>query len=553
MTAFVSATSLSVLLRARRFLMGPALLLSVLTLASSTPAQNDQGSATMVVMKSTRHAVSAAVRQLPQVSAFSEETDVHAPLPLPPFRNMAQNNQTRITDTALQAGSFEVLDIAGLLLNFDGISVGDGSGRIVAPPDTNGAVGLTQYVQSVNLAFAIYDKATGTLISGPTPTNALWTGFGGDCESRNDGDPIVLYDRDANRWVISQFALGPFFTGTGSFLQCVAVSTSGDATGSYNLYAFDFGTDDFIDYGKLGSWPSGYFAAFNTFNRTGSSFKYGKECAFDRTAMVNGDPTARGVCFNTPRDAGFLPSDFDGSIPPPVGAADPFLEIWDVGLNSSLAIWPFLVDYDTPSNSTFGPPVVLPVAPFSLPPRTPVPQAGTSQLLDSLGDRMMFRLAYRNFGDHESLVANHTVGNASQVSVRWYEIRDPNGTPVVYQQGTYAPDTSYRWMGSIAMDQVGNIAMAYSVSDSMSKPSIQFTGRQNTDPLGTMESEALIFAGAGAQTSFLSRWGDYSDVTVDPVDDCTFWYTSEYIPFDGRFNWKTRIASFTFANCPAIP
>jgi hypothetical protein len=174
-------------------------------------------------------------------------------------------------------------------------------------------------------------------------------------------------------------------------------------------------------------------------------------------------------------------------------------------------------------------------------------------MLDSLGDRMMFRLAYRNFGDHESLVANHTVGNTSQVSVRWYEIRDPNGTPVVYQQGTYAPDASYRWMGSIAMDQVGNIAMAYSVSDRMSKPSIQFTGRQNTDPLGTMESEALIFAGPGAQTAFLSRWGDYSDVTVDPVDGCTFWYTTEYIPFDGQFNWKTRIASFTFSNCPATP
>jgi hypothetical protein len=176
-----------------------------------------------------------------------------------------------------------------------------------------------------------------------------------------------------------------------------------------------------------------------------------------------------------------------------------------------------------------------------MPPRTPVRQAGTSQLLDSLGDRMMFRLAYRNFGDHESLVANHTVGNASQVSVRWYEIRDPNGTPVVYQQGTYAPNASYRWMGSIAMDQVGNIAMAYSVSDSMSKPSIQFTGRQNTDPLGTMESEALIFAGPGAQTAFLNRWGDYSDVTVDPVDGCTFWYTSEYIPFDGQLTGRRAL------------
>jgi hypothetical protein len=190
------------------------------------------------------------------------------------------------------------------------------------------------------------------------------------------------------------------------------------------------------------------------------------------------------------------------------------------------------------------------VAAFTFPPFTSVPQLGTPQLLDTLSDRMMFRLAYRNFGDHESLVANHSVGNSSQVSVRWYEIQDPNGSPFVFQQGTYAPDASFRWMGSIAMDQMGNIAMGYSVSDSASNPSLRFTGRLATDDPGVMEDEALLFAGAGSQMA-LNRWGDYSSLTLDPSDDCTFYYTTEYIPQNGRFNWRTNVAGFKFQNCPA--
>jgi hypothetical protein len=207
-------------------------------------------------------------------------------------------------------------------------------------------------------------------------------------------------------------------------------------------------------------------------------------------------------------------------------------------------------DFVTPDNSTFGPPVILPVAPFTIP-RSGVPQLGTTTRLDTLGDRLMFRLAYRNFGDHESLVANHSVGDASQVSVRWYEIRNPNGAPVVFQQGTYAPDASFRWMGSIAMDKVGNIAMGYSASSSSIHPALRFTGRVPSDALGTMEDEAELFAGAGSQVS-LSRWGDYSSLNVDPSDDCTFYYATEYIPTDGRFNWRTRIASFVFPSCATV-
>jgi hypothetical protein len=486
------------------------------------------------------------------MSPREQEVEDHAPLPLPPFRGIATNNQVPIQDPALQTGRGRPLVFANQILNFDGIVVNGGGGGFLAPPDTNGMAGLTQYVQIVNLAYAVYDKSSGNLIAGPTLIRSLWSGFGGDCETRNDGDPIVLYDRMADRFLITQFTIGPYRTGDGTFMQCVAVSTTGDATGTYNLYAFDFGNDDFIDYPKFGSWPDAYYANFNTFNRTTTAFKYGKECAFDRAAILNGDPVARAVCFNTPEDAGFLESDFDGTAPPPAGAPNPFVEIWDVGLNSSLAIWPFHVDFDNPDNSSFGPPTILPVDAFTLPPfRAAVPQSDTTQRLDSLGDRMMFRLAYRNFGDHESLVVTHSVGNASQIGVRWYEIQDPNGSPFVYQDGTFAPDASFRWMGSIAMDSVGNMAMGYSVSDAASHPSISFTGRLSTDDLGRMEDEAGIFSGNGSQTLPLSRWGDYSAMVIDPSDDCTFWYTTEYIPQDGTFNWNTRIASFVFPTCSA--
>jgi hypothetical protein len=187
---------------------------------------------------------------------------------------------------------------------------------------------------------------------------------------------------------------------------------------------------------------------------------------------------------------------------------------------------------------------------FTLPLGALVPQGGTPQKLDSLGDRMMFRLAYRNFLDHESLVVNHSVGSASGIGVRWYEIQDPNGTPFVNQDGTFSPDSTFRWMGSVAMDQMGNIAMGYSASDNATNPAIRFTGRLATDPFGQMEDEAALFGGNGSQLAPLSRWGDYSAITVDPSDDCTFWYTSEYISQNGAFNWSTRVASFRFSSCP---
>ena len=214
-------------------------------------------------------------------------------------------------------------------------------------------------------------------------------------------------------------------------------------------------------------------------------------------------------------------------------------------------MWKFHTDWTTPANSSLTGPTPIPVAAFTTAcSGACIRQSGTTQRLDSLSDRLMYRLAYRNFGDHESLVVNHSVAAGTSSGLRWYELRSPGTTPTVYQQGTYAPDASYRWMGSIAMDHVGDIGLGFSISSSTRKPGIHYTGRLAGDPLGTMtQGEGIVIDGAGAQTGGLSRWGDYSSMSVDPVDDCTFWYTTEYLKSNGSFNWSTRVGSFKFASC----
>src|SRR2546429_249730 len=261
------------------------------------------------------------------------------------------------------------------------------------------------------------------------------------------------------------------------------------------------------------------------------------------------------ICFQKSSSvASLLPSDLDGSTSPPSGEPNFFIELSGT---SALGLFKFHVDFATPSNSTFTGPTSIPVSSFSeaCGGLTCIPQAGTTQTLDSLSDRLMYRLAYRNFGDHEALVVNHSVTAGSSVGVRWYEIRTPGTTPTIFQQGTYAPDSNYRWMGSIAMDQAGNMGLGFSLSGGALNPQIHYTGRLATSPAGVMDQgEGTIINGTGSQTaSNLSRWGDYSSMTVDPSDDCTFWYTTEYIPSNGAFNWRTRIGPFKFGTCRGNP
>ena len=415
-----------------------------------------------------------------------------------------------------------------------------------APPDTVGAVGATQYVQVVNTGLAVFSKATKSVIYGPVPTSSLWAGFGGGCQTNNDGDATVVYDKAADRWVISQFSVS-----TTPYLQCVAVSQTSDATGAYNRYAFSYGNTAFPDYPKTGVWPDGYYTTFNIFN--GNSFGGAKLCAYDRAAMLSG-AAATQQCFQLSTSfGGVLPSDLDGSTAPPAGSPNYMVNF---GANS-LNLWKFHVDWANTANTTLTGPTNLAVAAFTAACSggTCIPQSGTSQKLDSLGDRLMFRLAYRNFGTSESLVVSHSVktGTAKRdlhTGVRWYEVRSPGATPTVHQQSSFSPDTNYRWMGSVAMDKLGDMALGYSVSSSTMHPAIRYTGRLAGDALNTMQAEASIIEGGGSQTgSQLARWGDYSAMTIDPVDDCTFWYTNEYIQTNGAFNWSTRIGSFKFAGC----
>jgi hypothetical protein len=506
------------------------LLFSGVALKAQSPAAGP------VVIGAAHHDVSPPLREIaPVPPEAGPKHEMHRHDTHPPQVAPSQ------TDPVLQTSAGPlVATTAGL--NFDGVGEGAYGYTVTsAPPDTNGAVGATQFVQWVNTSFAVFNKSTGALVYGPAAGNTFWTGFGGACETSNSGDPIAQYDKAAARWVVTQ----PVFTSP--FLVCVAVSTTSDATGTYNRYVFPM--PSFPDYPKLGIWSDAYYMSFNMFGKR--NFLGANACALDRTHMLTGAPATM-QCFQLSSSFGsLLPSDLDGATPPPSGSPNFFLNF---GTNS-LNLWKFHVDFTTPTNSTFIGPTNLLVAAF-----TPacnggscIPQLGTSQLLDSLGDRLMYRLAYRNFGNHESLVVNHSVAAGNSVGVRWYELQNPNTNPVVFQQGTYAPTTDYRWMGSIAMDNVGNIAVGYSASSNSINPAIRYTGRTPSDPLGVLQAESTIVNGTGSQLSNLNRWGDYSSMSVDPVDDCTFWYTTEYLQADGTFNWNTRIAAFKFPSCGTPP
>jgi hypothetical protein len=415
------------------------------------------------------------------------------------------------------------------------------------PPDTNGAAGPVHYVQIVNQEFEVFSKS-GTPLYGPAPTNTLWTGFGGDCEANDDGDATVSYDRLSDRWIIQQFSVS-----TTPYLECIAVSATGDPTGPWYRYSFGGFGNNFPDYPKLGVWPDAYYVTYNLF-AGGVSYVGPEVCAYDRAKMLLGQAaTQQCRAVSNTNLGGLLPADVDSSTPPPAGSPNYVMSFG----TSALKLWKFHVDWATPANSTFtGATNVAGVASFS--PACGggacIPQKGVSVKLDSLGDRLMYRLAYRNFGDHESLLVTHSVTAATTVGTRWYEIRNPNGTPTVFQQGTYAPaDSNYRWMGSAAMDRNGDIALGFSISSSGIYPGIAYTARLASDPLGTMtQGETVLQAGSGSQI-YYSRWGDYSSMSIDPSDDCTFWYTNEYLPSTGYFNWRTRIGSFSLPACTGAP
>lgn len=514
--------------------------------AAARPAATHQSSGSgskVVIGQSVKNDTSPKLRNVKPVPVTKQNSKSVPVLPIKhPTAAMSSQKDTHV-QTQLATPNMPAPG-----LNFEGTDY-PGVSCFCAPPDTNGDIGDTQYVQIVNEGLQVFDKTTGNSVLGPESIETLWAGFGGPCETFGEGDPTVNYDPMANRWVVTEFADFP------PSYECVAVSQSDDATGAWNRYAFDLGDtfgQNFYDYPKLGVWPDAYYMSFNVFNASGTAFLGPQPFALDRTAMLAGNPaTVVSTGILTPNDNQLMPADMDGSIPPPAGAPNPFTEI---GTSPTWALWRFHVDFTTPGNSTFTNAGTLTPDPFSVICNggACVPQAGVSDVLDTLGDRSMFRNAYRRFPDgSEALVGNMTVESNGVAGIRWYEIGNAtSGTPDFTQQSTYQPDDTWRWMGSAAMDASGDLAVGFSASSSTINPQIRYAGRLAGDPPNTLaQGEATLFAGTGSQIGTSNRWGDYSDLTVDPVDDCTFWYTNEYYSVTSSFNWDTRIGNFKFPSC----
>jgi len=420
--------------------------------------------------------------------------------------------------------------------NFAGISNLSG----VAPPDTDGDVGLNHYMQMVNLSFQIWDK-NGNSLYGPAASSTLWDGFTGPWTGTNDGDPIVLYDEYSDRWIATQFSLPNY--PSGPFYELIAVSETGDPTGAWYRYAYEFA--DMPDYPKFGIWPDGYYFTINQFASGSGQWAGAGVCVLDRAAMINGDPNAEMQFFDLGTGYGsLLPADADGSLQPAAGSPN-YLANMSTNL---LRIWEVNIDWANSTNSTISLVKTLSTQSFSYSGIT-INQPGTSQTLDPLSTRLMYRLQYRNFGSYEVMLTNHSVNanGSGQAGVRWYELRNYGSGWNIYQQGTFAPaDGDNRWMGSVAMNGNGDIGIGYSVSSSSTYPSIRFAGQTASNSgTGILDiTEGSIKEGSSSQTG-VNRWGDYSMMSIDPSDDQTFWYTTEYS--NGGWSWRTQIASFTFA------
>jgi hypothetical protein len=476
------------------------------------------------------------------------------------------------TDKALQASPLANQYYGDGSVNIDGVtSVG------YVPPDTNISVGPTYIVETVNVDYQIYNKSTGAaVLSSPAPIHSIFAAAAGlssndICASVDGGDPIVLYDKIDGKWIISQLA---YNSSLSDDHFCVAISHGSDPSGSYSAYDFPFG-NSLPDYPKLGIWADGsmndssshagvYFSA-NMFAH-GSRFTGAEMCAFPLSDVASPpSPPSSSITFvcyqNSSSVYSILPADLEG-VPggttgaAPSGTAEYYLQFSG---SNTLNLYQFAPDFtnQTATVSTL-PSITVDTFHEACGGSTCVPQPNTGEQLDSLGDRLMYRLSYRNYGaDNQSMVVTQSVQDSSssnQTGVRWYQLTNTGSGWAVgqtgQQQGTFASaDGSYYWMGSIAQDKFGDLGIGYSVSSSSYFPGIGFTGRTSTDTPGELEPETFKNIGGGAQTS-VSRWGDYSSVSVDPSNDCTFWYANEYLKSTGSYtNWGTYIYSFQFKGC----
>ncbi len=567
--------------------------------AQSHLAANAQGVGQMILIPAVFSDLSRPLRDVPAVwPQAGEKREAHFH-PRIPIRH--HDRPDPVIQSSFSQQLMTSLAILAPIRQWEGMGKEcNGCGGV--PPDTNGAVGKTQYVEMVNDALQVFDRLTGTSLRGPSSIESFWSDFGNNfnaCRVGGEGDPVVVYDRLADRWIISQFAKPHGVKDEQD--ECIAVSQTGDATGAWYRYDFRLTTitGRMQDYPKLGVWPDGYYMSALMIDTRRQVLLGAKPFVFDRAKMLVGDPTA--TLQTTEGIIGknfFLPSDLDGVLPPPAGDSNHFVAVniaagevefpAPVGAQENAAppqgaqsaarlykVWNFHVDWNNPANSSFTLRTNVPAADFTVlscvnekgeRDLNCVPQLGIPDPLDAISDRLMFRNAYRRFPDgRESMLNNFTVSADSVAGIRWFELqRMRPGGWTLRQEKTYQPDSTWRWMGSIASDNQGNIALGFSASSETIHPQIRYAGRLATDPLGILSGERHLFDGTGSQMDrhcddpdeeSCFRWGDYSDMTIDPVDDCTFYYTNEYYAktgdptTKGSANWKTRIGYFKFAQC----
>ncbi len=537
------------------------LALGILMLLCSLPLTAQENSSKPTVNQAVASGISVPLRTLATLPAtprygFHEANPVRR-LPKRPAASVVDPVEQNVAESS---SNYPIgVNVLGVGNGFPNYGVPD------APPDTNMAVGDTQLLQWVNVSYAVFDK-NGKALTGAIDGNMLWaSGLPGTlCARHNDSDPIAQWDRIAHRWLLFQNVLFE-----APYAVCVAVSTSSDALGTYYVYQFGVPGNGLPDYPKWGIWPAGYFQAQNNFGTSGSKFQGAQVCAYNRAKLLVGDSTAEQQCFQlTSGEDSLLPGDLDSPTSPPTGQDEFYIgSLGDVD-TSHLSVYSFHVDFANPANSFItgsGNSQLVSIATF-----TPacngnfggdcVPQKGVSDLLDSLGDRLMYRFAYYNDGVSLPSPMQHwyvnfnVTASGGQNGVRWMEFTAPTTvvSPLgiaIFQQGTYAPDANWRWMASVARDQKDDVLLGYSESSTNMYPSIFIAGRTPLDAAGTLETEVSIVNGTGSQPDTGNRWGDYSAMRIDPVDNCTFWYTTEYYTVTQSFDWSTQIASASFPGC----
>jgi hypothetical protein len=561
-----------------RFFLFIALAVTAGALLYRQPAETRLGSNVSLqpeVVKATAFAVSPSVNSLAKppskprpadgsqipLKKINDEDEAENKFSSNSFAHDQDRAIARFLDTPMPPPS---LSFDGLS-NFDNLDVFEG---FFIPPDTIGDVGLNHYVQAVNAVIRIFDKS-GNAVTPAFKLSSLMSSLGTPCSTRNDGDPTVVYDPLADRWVLSEFC-----TAFPPFRQMIAVSKSGDPTGQYYVYEFVMPNVRLNDYPKFSVWSDAYYMSTDEF--LGSDYVGSGAFAFDRSKLLAGDPSASYIYFNLPqppaeRVGGLLPADLDGLTPPPVGTPNLFVGYTATEYGhpaDAIRLFEFHADFTEPDNSTFSERSESPIAVSAFDPtspfgRTDITQPPPGEWLDAVSDRLMYRIGYRNFGDHESLVFNHAVrmtpnGEPYRSGIRLYELKRPVGSGFTVGVQTTIGDTLIsRWLGAAAQDHQGNLAVGYSTASETKKPSVVYTGRSTSDPPGTLRSEAFAVQGTGVQKAFGFRWGDYSSMSIDPEDDCTFWIANEYYSLESEnfsdFAWLTRIAKFKFPECSPAP